>query len=201
MEPKALSETISDDMVLYALGILTSQAAQAFATNLQTRDQRSPAALRDLEGIVGLLGYSAPAVAPPARLKAQLLARVQAEIAPPAPTMLARLGNDFTTLSWEPTPWQGVALHWLRQEPSTGTLVAFIKIQPGCHYPLHRHRGGEYGLVLQGGFRDQRGIYHAGDFVYYEPDSVHEGLQSLPGVPCILFVIAYNGLDFLPTQG
>jgi anti-sigma factor ChrR (cupin superfamily) len=106
---------------------------------------------------------------------------------------------ELAALTWEPSAYPGVDFHALRQDAATGTITAFVKIQPGSRYPLHRHRGGEDCLVLRGGFQDGRGEYHAGDFVYYEPGSLHHDFQALAGEECWLFVVAHGGLEILST--
>ncbi len=102
---------------------------------------------------------------------------------------------DLTSLDWQPDPEHpGTSFYTLRHDKATGTLVALVKMDPRCSFPDHGHRGGEDCLVLQGAFRDGRGEYHAGDFVYYEPGSEHHDLQSLDE-GCICMVVAHGGVE------
>ena len=82
-----------------------------------------------------------------------------------------------------------------------GSGAVYYKILPGYPTPAHRHRGAEDCLVLQGGFRDARGEYRAGDLVYYEPGSVHEDFRALEDEDCILFVVyQQGGIEVLPVE-
>ena len=193
MEHQEQTEERSADILLYALGVLAPEEARVVAERLKAGGPPSAAELRTVERVVGLLGYSTPAVSPPPGLKATLLGRIQAEAVVEAGTPLVRSAIDVASLTWEPSEYPGVSFHWLRQDAATGTCAAFVKIAPGCSYAVHRHRGGEDCLVLQGGFRDRRGAYHAGDFVYYEPGSIHYDFQALEGEECLLFVVAHGG--------
>jgi anti-sigma factor ChrR (cupin superfamily) len=201
MQHQGQTEEHSADLALYALGVLASEEAQIVAQRLNAHDTPSTAELRAVEQVVGLLGYSAPVASPPPTLKAKLLERVQAEAVAAARTPTGRSTIDVASLRWEPSAYSGVSLHWLRQDETTGTCTVFVKIAPGCKYTAHRHVGGEECLVLQGGFRDRRGEYHAGDFVYYEPGSIHHDFQALEGEECLLFVVAHGGLEMLPAEG
>ncbi len=102
---------------------------------------------------------------------------------------------DLTSLDWQPDEeYPGASFYVLRHEEETGTLVTLVKMEPNCPFPDHRHTGGEDCWVLQGSFRDRRGEYRAGDFVYYEAGSEHRELQSLDQ-GCILFVVAHGGIE------
>jgi anti-sigma factor ChrR (cupin superfamily) len=149
------------------------------AQRLKANDTPGTAELRAVEQVVGLLGYMAPTASLPAALKAKLLERVQAEVATEARPPTVRSPLDVASLHWEPSAYPGVSFHWLRQDETTGTCTAFVKIAPECRYTAHRHVGGEECLVLQGGFRDRRGEYRVGSFVYYEPGSIHHDFQAL----------------------
>jgi anti-sigma factor ChrR (cupin superfamily) len=191
----------SADLALYALGVLASEEAQVVAERLNANETPSTTELRAVEQVVGLLGYMAPVASPPLALKAKLLERIQAEAAAEARIPSVRSPIDVASLRWEPSAYPDVSFHWLRQDETTGTCTAFVKIAPGCRYTAHRHVGGEECLVLQGGFRDRRGEYHAGSFVYYEPGSIHHDFQALDGEECLLFVVAHGGLEMLPVAG
>ena len=201
MQQQGQTEEHSADLALYALGILASEEAQSVVQRLNANDTPSTAELRAVEQVTGLFGYMAPVASPPPALKAKLLERVRAEAATEARTPSMRSPIDVASLSWESSAYPGVSFHWLRQDETTGTCTAFIKIAPGCRYTAHRHLGGEECLVLQGGFRDRRGEHHAGSFVYYEPGSIHQDFQALEGEECLLFVVAHGGLEMLPVEG
>ena len=200
MEHQEQAEERSADLALYALGVLETKEAQAITACLTADGTPSAAELQVIERVVGLLGYSAPTTSPPPTLKVKLLDRIQAEVVAEARTRLVGSAMNVASLTWEPSEYLGVSFHWLRQDEVTGTITAFAKIAPGCTYAAHRHRGGEDCLVLRGGFRDRRGEYYAGDFVYYEPGSIHDDFQALEGEECILFIVAHGGLELLSAE-
>lgn len=67
-------------------------------------------------------------------------------------------------------------------------------MDPGHGYPRHTHRGVEAVLVLQGGYRDERGEHRAGEFVDYPDGSTHSPV-ALPGdESCVLLALAHEGV-------
>jgi anti-sigma factor ChrR (cupin superfamily) len=198
MEHHALTEELREHIVLYAFHMLDEDAAADFLRHVEACTV-CRYELAEVQSTVDVLGYSAATALPPPGLKARLLARLAERATAGTPPVLKRTAHDFAALDWEPSAFPGVSFHWLRQDATTGTGTALVKIQPGCSYGAHRHRGGEDCLVLQGGFRDRLGEYYAGDFVYYAVGSVHHDLQALEGEDCILFVVAHGGLELLPA--
>ncbi len=186
-------EEPQDTMALYALGALDAEAAKPIAERLRAGDETTTVELQQAEALLALMGHVAPSVTPPADLKDRLLARIQGARPPSTSSSSSRSGIDFASLDWVASDWPGVDVHWLRQDGATGAGAVYFRIQPGYPAPSHRHIGAEDCLVMQGGFRDRRGEYRAGDFVYYEPGSVHEDFQALDDEPCILFVVYQQG--------
>ncbi len=186
-------EELKDKMLLYALGALDDDEAAPIAARLQAGDEASTAELQQAEKLIALLGYQAPAATPPANLKTRLFDRIQREATPSESPPSDRLQLDLGSLDWAPSDWPGVHVHWLRQDEATGSGAVYFRIQSGYTAPSHRHIGAEDCLILQGGFRDSRGEYRAGELVYYEAGSTHEDFQALEGEPCILFVVYQQG--------
>jgi anti-sigma factor ChrR (cupin superfamily) len=200
MEHKAWTDEMSEQLALYALGALDGAAAEAGQTQLSSSDSIYQKELAEIQSVMALLAYSAPPVAPPPSLKARLLERVQAASTTVTKPIHAHQLIDFSSLAWAPSEYPGVSFHVLRQDQATGTMTTLVKFQPGSTYPAHRHPEGEDCLVLQGGFRDGRGQYRAGDFVYYEPGSVHSDFEALAGDECVLLVVAHGGIQLLPSE-
>jgi anti-sigma factor ChrR (cupin superfamily) len=200
MQHQALTEELSEHITLYALNALDAATAEELAAHMRECAVCTQE-LKAVQSTVGVLGYGAPVVSPAPGLKARLFERIRTTPLPEAQAVSTHAAPDFASLTWEPLDSPGVSFHWLRRDVTTGTVAAFVKIQPGCRYADHRHAAGEDCLVLQGGFRDRRGTYHAGDFVYYEPGSVHQAFQALDDEECILFVLAHGGLELLHSAG
>ncbi|MCU0865403.1 MAG: cupin domain-containing protein [Planctomycetes bacterium] len=103
---------------------------------------------------------------------------------------------DLDPIPWRPTRYPGVSIHFYASDRRSGRALALIRMEPGCGYPEHRHRGEEHVLVLQGGYRDDSGTHLAGQFVIHEDRSVHEPIAvDGPGaVPCVLLALAHEGV-------
>ena len=88
-------------------------------------------------------------------------------------------------------------------EPADATVL--IRMEPGHGYPAHRHVGIEEVLVLEGGYRDERGTWTQGDYVRYPAGSVHapvalgdpERPAGPDNPPCLLFATARGGVELV----
>jgi putative transcriptional regulator len=104
--------------------------------------------------------------------------------------------SRFAAVPWRDTRYPGVAVHFYASRKDTGRVVALIRMNPGCGYPRHRHRGPEDVLVLQGGYRDERGEHHAGSAVHYEDGSIHGPCALAESTePCVLLAVAHEGIE------
>jgi putative transcriptional regulator len=68
-------------------------------------------------------------------------------------------------------------------------------IAEGGSIPQHNHSGSEVTLVLQGGFSDESGTYHAGDFVTREAGEEHSP-TAIAGGDCICLAVLESPLRF-----
>ncbi len=66
--------------------------------------------------------------------------------------------------------------------------VALQKIKAGAKVPVHTHRGNELTVVLKGGFSDELGVYHAGDYIARDP-SHHHSPTALQNEDCICLTV------------
>jgi putative transcriptional regulator len=110
------------------------------------------------------------------------------------PALLSRLmAGDFTDLVWKKVT------DALRVSPiRTGDPqfeFSLLHIKAGGMIPPHDHRGSEMTLILQGGFSDDRGSYHAGDFIYRAADDVHAP-QAFEGEDCLCLAVIDAPLRF-----
>ncbi|MDQ3805521.1 MAG: cupin domain-containing protein [Acidobacteriota bacterium] len=105
---------------------------------------------------------------------------------------------DLTRIPWRATRHRGIHLHVLRRDEATGDATVLIRMEPGCSYPAHRHRGVEEVFVLQGGYRDQRGAHCAGDYVLNEAGSAHQpAALAEEGEDCVLLAFAHGGIEII----
>ncbi len=165
----------------YALGALDAAESSAFESHLASGCAACEAAVRQGAALLAALPQALPQPAPAEGLRAQLLDLAQ------APRELP----DLATLEWEEVV-PGVRMHALRQDAARGMRAYLAWGEPGARTLAHRHAGGdELILVLQGGLRDERGEYHAGDVCRSREGSVHTE-EILPGEDCIAYVVYYG---------
>jgi putative transcriptional regulator len=102
---------------------------------------------------------------------------------------------DLSAIPFRDTRHRGVRIHFYSSDERSGRVVALIAMEPGCGYPRHRHRGDEQVLVLQGGYRDERGEHRQGAVRY--PDGSAHAPVALPGASCVLLAVAHEGIELL----
>ncbi|MEZ5962926.1 MAG: cupin domain-containing protein [Planctomycetota bacterium] len=103
---------------------------------------------------------------------------------------------DLDAIPFQPTRHRGVSIHFYYSDRESGHAAVMIRMEPGCSYPRHRHKGPEELLVLRGGYRDEAGVHRAGEFVRYEEGTSHHPV-ALPDEDCIFFAIAHEGIELM----
>ena len=110
------------------------------------------------------------------------------------PGLLQRLINgDYADLVWKRVT-QSLSISYLK----TGDMeheFALYRIAEGGRIPEHTHVGSEMTLVLSGGFADEKGEYHPGDFLVREGWDKHTPV-ALPGEECICLAVLDAPLRF-----
>lgn len=76
-----------------------------------------------------------------------------------------------------------------------GFQVALQKIKAGAKIPTHTHRGFEYTVILSGGFSDEFGVYHEGDFIARDASHKHSP-TALQNEDCICLTVLNAPLKF-----
>jgi putative transcriptional regulator len=76
-----------------------------------------------------------------------------------------------------------------------GFRVALQKIKAGAKIPHHTHKGIEYTVLLSGGFSDEMGVYHTGDFVARDA-SHHHSPVALQNEDCVCLTVLSAPLKF-----
>jgi anti-sigma factor ChrR (cupin superfamily) len=106
---------------------------------------------------------------------------------------------NLAAIPWRTTRHAGVGIWFYASDERTGRTVALIRMDPGCGYPRHRHRGAEEVFVVQGGYRDEFGEHRAGAFVRYEDGTDHAPVAlGAPGdAACVLLAVAHEGIALL----
>jgi anti-sigma factor ChrR (cupin superfamily) len=104
------------------------------------------------------------------------------------------LGLIERKASWV-NPVPGVHLVHFEGGPAYAAAdCGFVRIEPGCAFPTHTHRGEEVSIVLEGSMRDIDGkVVSAGDELVQTDGSEHHLVAGPEGV---LYVArAMNGIE------
>jgi anti-sigma factor ChrR (cupin superfamily) len=104
---------------------------------------------------------------------------------------------DLSSIEWRATRHDGVFIHFLRRDEQTGDATVLIRMRPGRGYPAHRHVGVEEVLVLQGGYRDQKGEHRAGAYIVNEAGSAHHPVALDGTEDCVMFAVAHGGIELI----
>lgn len=110
------------------------------------------------------------------------------------PALLRRLmRGDFSDLGWKRIT-DKLRIAYLRTGDPDYEF-ALYHISAGGEIPEHDHRGTEMTLVLEGGFSDASGTYHAGDFLFRTAHDTHAP-RALPDGDCICLAVLDAPLRF-----
>ena len=104
---------------------------------------------------------------------------------------------DLSSIEWRATRHDGVFIRFLRRDEQTGGATVLIRMRPGRGYPAHRHIGVEEVLVLQGGYRDQKGVYRAGSYIVNEAGSAHHPVALDGTEDCVMLAVAHGGIELI----
>lgn len=186
----------------FAANSLSSAQSVVIATHLEVCEvcqQR----LAELECIGGALFENAQPVDVDATLFESVLAKID-EVEE------AHAANDANAsdLAWTVKQVRQGNLEGLSWRKVTKTLriadlgaidgaaeFSLYHIAEGGSIPQHDHSGTEMTLVLQGGFSDESGTYHAGDFVTRESGEEHSP-TAIAGGDCICLAVLESPLRF-----
>ena len=182
----------TDILVEYAAGALPVAQAACVAAHL-SYCQRCRHIAYKLEDI----GGAHLELLDPQPVGDSLLERVMARLDDPQPLRYARneasdtqlpgllqrlINGDYADLVWKRVT-KSLSISYLK----TGDMChefALYRISQGGKIPEHTHAGSEMTLVLQGGFSDESGDYHPGDFIVREGWDKHTPV-ALQGEECI----------------
>jgi anti-sigma factor ChrR (cupin superfamily) len=104
---------------------------------------------------------------------------------------------DLDHIPFKPTRYPGVAIHFFHRDEASGHAAVMIRMEPGCSYPRHRHKGPEELFILRGGYRDDRGEHRAGEYVRYEDGTTHHPVALEGEEACVFFAVSAEGIDLL----
>lgn len=114
------------------------------------------------------------------------LARVMARIEAPAKTVSADTRPLLERLPLKPRRWvaPGVWVAAVDTPHAAEDRVYLLSVAPGMPTARHEHSGAEFCTVLQGAYRDEVGVFRAGDFAAAEHDLNHQPVVE-GDEPCV----------------
>jgi len=80
---------------------------------------------------------------------------------------------DVAALPWKPSPYPGVDIKVLMEDPETGLTTSLTRFAPGASLPLHEHAALEQSWVIEGRLVDEEGEVTAGNYVWRPGGSRH----------------------------
>ncbi|MEM9937590.1 MAG: ChrR family anti-sigma-E factor [Pseudomonadota bacterium] len=98
--------------------------------------------------------------------------------------------------------WQrlGEGVARLKLDLESKADVELYRIGAGRTVPRHSHEGGEFTLVVSGGFSDDTGQFGPGDLSFKGPEHTHQPTGDLDGT-CYALAIREGGLRFTGAMG
>ena len=164
---------------LYGLGLLDEAESRAFELHL-TQCPACGTELRESGDLAVQLARTIPASSPPAFLRERVLREV---VLPRGVAALVR-GSQ---IHWQETPFPGVSMARLYEDPIRGELTSLVRMLPGAHYPSHHHAGLEHCYVLEGDLVFEDHTLWAGDYSAGSPQKNHSAATTTEG--CLLFIV------------
>lgn len=197
---------------LYALGALDASEAAAVERAVAA-DPALAAELASYRDTAHRLVDLVTPVTPPADLEARLLAsagggryeRFAARVAAIFDVTVDG-AREILGLAERPSSWEalfpGIGLVHFQGGPACVAAAAdcgIVRIDPGCKFPWHMHRGEEVTLILAGTLGDHEGrTLHVGDEVVLAGGAAHD-LTCVGDAP-VIFIARANGGVVLSTR-
>ena len=168
-----------DRASLYALGLLDDAERNTFERHLNGCSSCAAEVCESRVLAVGL-ARTIPASAPPSGLRERVLKEA---VLPRGLVALVRGEN----LNWQETPFAGVSMARLYEDPIRGELSSLVRMLPGARYPSHHHASLEHCYVIEGDLVFEDHTLLTGDYSAGTPDKDHTAATTKNG--CLLFIV------------
>jgi quercetin dioxygenase-like cupin family protein len=200
---------IPDDVEALALadaaGALDADERRELEARVAALSPAQQAEVARLYDVSLALALAAPQLEPPARVRSQLMAVIQADavggdaVGDAVAGQLPAKPSNYTLLAgegqWNETPFPGITMKILAIEPARNLVTMLLKGEPGARYPSHRHSAGEECYVISGSVVIEGRVLRAGDFHHAEADTDHGEIFTTEGTE-VLLIGAVS--DYLP---
>jgi len=183
-------EDVTELAALYALEALGDDAQRQFARSLETASASTKDEVASFQDVVQELAFSGPAIAPPASLKARLMARIAQE-----PQEQAE-GTGFSFVRSRDVSWQelapGLSTKVLFHDPAAARTTMLLRLAPGGTLIGHRHPQVEELYVLEGSCHCAGEFLQVGDYHRAEAGTVHPVTSSEQGCLALIMTSSKN---------
>jgi anti-sigma factor ChrR (cupin superfamily) len=169
----------SDGASLYALGLLDEAESNAFEQHLISCSF-CEAEVRQSGDLAVQLAATISAAARPAALRGRVLTEA---MLPQGVIALVRGARR----NWQPTPFTGVSMARLYDDPLRGEIASVVRLAPGAHYASHHHANLEHCYVIEGDLVFEDHTLVAGDYSAGRPHQDHTAATTTQG--CLLFIV------------
>ncbi len=177
MANRCMTDEAQDSAALYALGLLEPELVPDFELHLQGCTD-CQAELREFSEAAAQLVFTEP-IEPPPHLRGRVLSAVGSRS---SPIFIRRAGDG----AWMETPFPGVRVKPLFEDPETGLLTQLIRLKPGARIPAHKHSKPESCYVLEGDVKIGGDYFGMGDFSLAPVGTLHGEVFSRGG--CLLLI-------------
>jgi anti-sigma factor ChrR (cupin superfamily) len=191
MTDRVAAHEMTDVAALYALGALSQHEARSFEEHLGEGCDICQAELESFEQTVRAVAFGIAEAEPPARVRAELLAKVSKSVAEQTGESVPTgdLGQFVSILASE-GKWrelrEGVLLKKLHVDQATGIATSLVRMLPGTALPCHQHLGVEQFFVIEGDCNVAGQRLTSGDYHRAEAGSIHETTYTVDGTLFLL---------------
>jgi anti-sigma factor ChrR (cupin superfamily) len=183
-----ISKDVHELASLYALDALDASEKAAFEQHLQQGCSTCERELRHFAAIADSIGKSVP-TAPPSQARERLRARLGTS--PRVPGVLFQQGGLLISRSRELT-WQplapGIAYKPLYEDSGRKYNTSLVKMEPGAHYPGHRHAEIEELFLLSGDLHIEGQTMRTGDYCRADSGTLHG--KTFTDAGCLFLLLA-----------
>lgn len=194
---------LDDGLVLDAASGAAPDAIRVLAACQAELNDDAGQRLGGAEAAFGVLLEDCSGAAISAELLPQTLARLDEETCPATPRhrdgadrtypiALERILSPHEPIVWKPR-FGGMSEHVIDRLCEPGVHVRLLKLPAGWRAPEHAHGGDELTLVLSGAFKDEAGVYYAGELCHAGSGHLHR--PAVAGdEECVCLVVEFGAL-------
>lgn len=194
---------VRDLLPLHALGVLDADEAKL----VETAVAKDPTLAAELASYRDAASLIAAPVAPPPSVELRLMASIGGGRFEKLADRCAKLfdvtvdkARELLGLIERPASWDergaGIALvHFAGGPACAAADCGFVRIDPGCVFPWHKHLGEETSVVLSGTLLDNSGQRFGPGDEYIAGETSEHAVRCEGSEPVIFAVRAFNGIE------